>query len=73
MAALFTLLLVVGLKGKARQEIVSGVVVILVFWAILSAVGKYILKPNRFFCSECDGRLENDKPTPCPHCGVALS
>ena len=72
-AALFTLLLVVGLKGKARQEIVSGVVVILILWAILSAVGKYILKPKRFFCSECDGRLENDKPTPCPHCGVALS
>ena len=72
-AALLTLVLVVGLKGKARPEIVSGVVVILILWAILSAIGKYLLKPKRFFCSECGGKLENDKSAPCPHCGVALS
>ena len=72
-AALFTLLLVVGLKGTPRHEIVPSVVKILILWAILSAIGKYLLKPKRFFCSECDGKLKNDKPAPCPHCGAALS
>ena len=72
-ADLFTLLLVVGLKGAPRQEIIPSVVKILILWAILSAVGTYLLKPKRFFCSECGGKLENDKPVPCPHCGVALS
>ena len=72
-AALFALWLVVGLKGTPRQEIVPSVVKILILWAILSAIGKYLLKPKRFFCSECDGKLKNDKPAPCPHCGAALS
>ena len=72
-AALFALWLVVGLKGAPRQEIVPSVVKILILWAILSAIGKYLLKPKRFFCSECGGKLENDKSAPCPHCGVALS
>ena len=72
-AALFTLLLVVGLKGTPQHEIVPSVVKILILWAILSAIGKYLLKPKRFFCSECDGKLKNDKPAPCPHCGAALS
>ena len=72
-AALFALWFVVGLKGTPRQEIVPSVVKILILWAILSAIGKYLLKPKRFFCSECGGKLKSDKPAPCPHCGVALS
>ena len=72
-AALFALWLVVGLKGAPRQEIVPSVVKILILWAILSAIGKYLLKPKRFFCSECGGKLENDKPAPCRHCGMELS
>ena len=72
-AALFALWLVVGLKGTPRQEIVPSVVKILILWAILSAIGKYLLKPKRFFCSECGGKLKNEEPAPCPHCGVALS
>ncbi len=73
LTGLFTVLLVIGLKGKGRQEIISGVIFILVVWFILSSIGKYILKPKRFFCSECEGKLKTDQPAPCPHCGAALS
>ena len=38
-----------GFKGTPRQEIVPSVVKILILWAILSAIGKYLLKPITVF------------------------
>jgi rubrerythrin len=52
---------------------VSGVIFILIIWFGLSAIGKFLFKPKRFTCSQCSGKLRNDQPGPCPHCGVALT
>ncbi len=82
-AALVALGLVVNMKldflkidsltFTARPELIKAVIVILVAWMILSSIGQYLIKPKRFFCGECSGRLKNDKKGPCQHCGAELS
>ena len=82
-AALLALGLVVNMKldflkidsltFSTRPELIKAVVVILVGWMILSSIGQYLIKPKRFFCGECSGRLKNDKKGPCPYCKVELS
>jgi hypothetical protein len=71
--ALFSLLLVIGLKDAPKDKIVSGVIFILFFWFGLSAIGKFLFKPKRFTCSQCSGKLRKDQPGPCPHCDASLT
>ncbi len=71
--ALFSLLLVMGLKDSPKDKILSGVIFVLIFWFGLSAIGKHFFKPKRFTCSQCGGKLRNDQPGPCPHCSVSLT
>jgi|GEM_PF-914965 len=71
--ALFSLLLVIGLKDAPKDKIVSGVIFILIFWFGLSAIGKFLFKPKRFTCSQCSGKLRKDQPGPCPHCDASLT
>jgi serine/threonine protein kinase len=71
-AALFVLLMVLG-SFKSGSLNVASLIIMLVIWWILSAIGQYVLKPKRFFCGECSGRLKNDKKGPCPHCKAELS
>jgi serine/threonine protein kinase len=50
-------------------QLIRSLVVILVF----SLIGRFLIKPKRFTCSECDGKLKSDQAAPCPHCGVSLT
>jgi serine/threonine protein kinase len=70
---LFVLLLLLGLKDKPRNEWVGGLIVIVVILVILSLVSKFAIKPKRYFCSECDQKLSNDKSGQCPGCGSTFS
>ncbi len=71
--ALFSLLLVIGLKDAPKDKIVIWVIFILIFWFGLSAIGKILFKPKRFTCSQCSGKLRNDQPGPCTHCDASLT
>jgi serine/threonine protein kinase len=65
--------LLLGLKGKSRDEIIEGLVVITVVLVILMGIGRFLIKPKRHFCSECNQKLHNDQPGPCPGCGASLT
>ena len=71
--AILSLWGVVKLKDYPKNEIVIGVVLILIFWFGLSAIGKLLIKPKRFTCSQCSGKLQSDRPGPCPHCDASLT
>ena len=62
-----------SLRFSTRPELIKAVIAVLVIWMILSSIGQYLVKPKRFFCGECGGRLKNDKKGPCPHCSAELS
>jgi len=70
---LFMVVLFLGLKGKPHDEMVGGLIVILVILVILTLVGKFSIKPKRYFCSECDIKLSDDKAGDCPSCGASLT
>ena len=65
--------LFLGLKGKPRDEMVGGLIVILVILVILTLVSKFLIKPKRYFCSECDIKLSDDKSGDCPSCGASFT
>ncbi|MBC8325750.1 MAG: protein kinase [Verrucomicrobia subdivision 3 bacterium] len=71
--AFFALLLVIGLRDLPKDKILGSVIFILIFWFGLSAIGKHLLKPKRFTCSQCGGKLLSDQPGPCPHCDASLT
>ena len=71
--AILSLLGVVSLKDAPKDKIVSGVIIILIFWFGLSAIGKFLIKPKRFTCSQCSGKLRSNRPGPCPHCDASLT
>ena len=71
--AFLSLLLVIGLKDMPRDKLVGGVIIILIFWFGLSAIGKSLFKPKRFTCSQCSGKLPSDRLGPCPHCDASLT
>ncbi len=52
---------------------IRAVVVVLVMWMVLSTVGQYVIKPKRYFCGGCNGKLKNNKKGLCPHCEVEVS
>ena len=70
---LFMVVLFLGLRGKPREEMIDGLAVILIILLVLTLISKFVIKPKRHFCSECDLKLSSDKPADCPGCGSSLS
>ena len=62
-----------SLTFSTRPELIKAVIGVLIIWMILSSIGQYLIKPKRFFCGGCNGKLKRNKKGPCPHCGVELS
>jgi len=52
---------------------VGGLIVILVILVILTLVSKFLIKPKRYFCSECDIEISDEKAAGCPSCGASLT
>ena len=65
--------LLLGLKGKSRDEITGGLAGIAVVLIIMMLIGKYLIKPKRHFCSECGQKLSSDQPGQCPGCDASLT
>ena len=70
---LFMVVLFLGLRGKPREEIIGGLVVIIIILLFLTLISKFAINPKRHHCSECNQKLSSDKPGDCPGCGAALT
>ena len=70
---LFMVVLFLGLRGKPREEMISGLIMIVIILLLLTLISKFVVKPKRQYCSECNSKLSSDKPGDCPSCGAALT
>jgi serine/threonine protein kinase len=70
---LFMVVLFLELRGKPREEIIGGLIVIIIILLFLTLISKFAIKPKRHHCSECSQKLSSDKPGDCPGCGAALT
>jgi hypothetical protein len=70
---LFMVFLFLRLRGKPREEMVGGLVVIIIILLFLTLISKFAMKPKRHHCSECSQKLSSDKHGDCPGCGAALT
>ena len=65
----FMILLLLRGEGALQGRLFCSVIVLV----ILAVIGKFVIKSERFLCSECDQKLKNDRPGPCPNCGASLT
>ena len=68
----FTCILVVFVLVGGRAN-PSSLVSSLIFVLLFSLIGRFIIKPKRYACSQCSGKLRSDRPGPCPHCDASLT
>jgi hypothetical protein len=66
--SILVLLLLVSMRSNPAM-----LVEMLVLMLIISLVGRFVIKPNCYNCSECNQKLPNNILNECPNCNASLS
>ena len=69
-AGIFVLLV---LLSTAKSDLKGSLFCVAVTMLMMVGVNRFLIKPKRYFCSECNYKLHSDKPGPCRGCGVSLT
>ena len=70
-AGIVVLIIVLNIEDRSKlARSLACIAITLVFMAILN---RFLIKPKRYYCSECDQKLSNDQPGQCPGCGASLT